>query len=82
MTSRVSEGVSAAETKKLRGLIAGAHKLRGLLRLFADNLPPAPPHTPRDILRSRIDCILQDFFAPALRDLESALAEAEEEEGL
>jgi len=81
MTSKVSEGVSAAEKKKLRSLIAGGHKLRGLLRLFADNLPPAPPNAPRDVLRSRIDCVLQDFLAPALRDLESALAEADEEGG-
>jgi hypothetical protein len=78
MTSKLFEGASTPELKKLRELIAAAHRLRGLLRLFADRLPPAPPEAPREILRSRIDCVLADYIAPAIRDLESALAEVEE----
>jgi hypothetical protein len=78
MTSKLFEGASATELKKLRELIAAAHRFRGLLRLFADRLPPALAESPREILRSRIDCVLADSIATATRDLESALAEVEE----
>jgi len=71
--------MTAAELKRLRELIAAALRLRGHLRLFADRLPPALAESPREILRSRVDCVLADSIATAIRDLESALAEAEEE---
>jgi hypothetical protein len=76
--SALDEGVTAADLKKLRELIAAVHRSRGLLRLFADRLPPAAAESPREILRSRIDCVLADSIAGAIRDLESALAEAAE----
>jgi hypothetical protein len=80
MTSHLFEGVTAYELKRLRELIAAAHRFRGLLRLFADRLPLAPAESSREILRSRIDCVLTDSIATAIRDLESALAEVEEGE--
>ena len=73
------EGLSAKERTRLHHLTGRARKLQEALRLFAAELPPAPEESARDIVRGRIDCVVNDYLPVAIRSLEAALSDAESE---
>jgi transcriptional regulator with XRE-family HTH domain len=75
-TQRELEGLSGQERKRLRRLTIRARDLQGALRLFADELPPAPDEAEREIVRSRIECVVNDYLPLVIRSLEAALADA------
>lgn len=71
------EGLSDRELKQLRALTTSALRLQHRLRLFALRLPPAAEEAPREIVRGRIECAVNDYFPVLIRSLEAALAEAD-----
>jgi len=73
------EGLSVRELKRLRDLTARTRKLQEALRLFASELPPAPEEAEREIVRGRIDCVVNDYMMIVIRSLEAALSDAEPE---
>jgi hypothetical protein len=70
-------GLSARELKKLRSLTGSALRLQHRLRLFALKLPPAADEAVREIVRSRIECVVNDYLSLAVRSLDAAIAEAD-----
>lgn len=72
----VTEGLTAAELKRLRDLTRALAGLRDRLRRFAEKLPPAHPEAPRGIVRDTVDCVLHDRITLAIQQLEQAAAEA------
>jgi len=73
------EGLSAAELKRLRGLTAVARKLDAGLRLLAEELPPAHPEAIREIVRGRLECVVNDYIHILIQSLEAAIREADPE---
>jgi len=73
------EGLSAKEVARLRYLTGRAYKLQEALRLFSAELPPAPEESEREIVRGRIDCVVNDYFNVVIESLEAALSDAEPE---
>jgi hypothetical protein len=73
------EGLSERELKRLRDLTASALRLQHRLHLFALKLPPAADEAVREIVRSRIECVVNDYFPVLVRSLEAAIAEADPE---
>jgi len=72
-------GLSERELKRLRDLTASALRLQYRLRLFALKLPPAAEEAVREIVRSRIECVVNDYFPVLIHSLEAAIAEADQE---
>jgi len=70
-------GLSALELKRLRNLTNRASRLQNSLRLFAAKLPPAADETVREIVRSRIECVVNDYLPLVAESLEAALHEAD-----
>jgi len=73
VTKRKSERLSAAEYGQVTNLAA---ELRRFLEAaYRVRLRPARETSPRGRTRSRLACVLHDYIAPAVRDLDS-IAEA------
>ena len=49
------------------------------LRSFAAKLPPAHDEAVREIVRARIECVVNDYLPVLIQSLEAALAEADAE---
>ena len=73
------EGLSSRELERLRHLTGKARKLQEALRRFAAVLPPAPEETEREIVRGRIDCVVNDYLKVVIQSLEAALSDGESE---
>jgi hypothetical protein len=73
------EVLPPAELKKLRGLTAKARNLCDFLRIFGDRLPPGHPESAREIVRGRIECIVNDYLPLSIQALEAALQDADPE---
>ena len=69
------EGLSSKELARLRYLTARAHKLQEALGLFSAALPPAPEESEREIVRGRIDCVVNDYMMVVIQSLEAALSD-------
>jgi len=75
-TSTPKDSLSPLEVKRLSEIVVAGERLRRRLRSFGNRLTAAEPESVREVLRSRIECILHDQIGPAVRDLEAAQAEA------
>ena len=73
------EGLSARELKRLRHLTRTAWRLQHNLRSFAAKLPPAHDEAVREIVRARIECVVNDYLPVLIQSLEAAVAEADME---
>ena len=73
------EGLSLRELERLRHLTGRARKLQEALRIFSAALPPAPEEAEREIVRGRIDCVVNDHMKLVIQSLEAALSDVESE---
>jgi len=73
------EGLSERELNRLRHLTGTACRLQNNLLRFAAKLPPAPEEAVREIVRSRIECVLNDYLPLVIQSLEAAIAESDPE---
>lgn len=71
-------GLSAAELAELRGLASDLRGLAERWRRLVARLDRARRDSVRALVRDRLQCVLLDCLAPALRDLGSIEAGARE----